>query len=102
MKYEILIVLNDKFNSSELKIWSFNFGRNLKRLNASDILLMSRGKRKLNYLVKNKKRGNFIQVNFQVLPEYIDFLSKELFLDTSVLRFIIFNISKKQKSKKIK
>ena len=43
--------------------------------------------------IKKKNRGNFIQVNFGILPDYIKQLSKELNLDSNVLRFLIFNIN---------
>lgn len=94
MVYEMMIVLTEDFNNAELKIWAFNFGKILKRLNASDISVISRGKRDLNYLIKNKNRGNFIQVNFDILPDSINQISKDLNLDTNVLRFLIFNVNK--------
>lgn len=93
MAYEMMIVLSEDFNNAELKIWAFNFGKILKRLNASDISVISRGKRDLNYIIKNKNRGNFIQVNFDILPEYINQIAKDLNLDTNVLRFLIFNLN---------
>jgi len=93
MVYEMMIVLTEDFNNAELKIWAFNFGKILKRLNASDISVISRGKRDLNYFIKNKNRGNFIQVNFDILPDCINQISKDLNLDTNVLRFLIFNVT---------
>nr|YP_009308899.1 ribosomal protein S6 [Toxarium undulatum]AOS86642.1 ribosomal protein S6 [Toxarium undulatum] len=94
MKYEMMVVLTEEYNNTELKIWAFNFGKILKKLNASDISVISRGKRDLNYLIKNRNRGNFIQVNFVILPDYIKQLSKDLNLDSNVLRFLIFNIDR--------
>lgn len=96
MKYEMVIVLTEEFNNTELKIWAFNFGKSLKRLNATDISVISRGKRNLNYAINNKNRGNFIQLNFSILPEYLKKLSKDLVLDAHVLRFLIFNTTKKK------
>ena len=93
MKYEMMVILTKEFSNTELKIWAFNFGKILKKLNASNISVISRGKRDLSYTIKNKNRGNFIQVNFGILPDYIKQLSKELNLDSNVLRFLIFNIN---------
>ena len=97
MKYEMMIVLTDEFNNTELKIWAFNFGKLLKKLKALDISVISRGKRNLSYSIKNKNRGNFIQVNFGILPDYLKQLSKDLNLDSNVLRFLIFNVNDKKK-----
>ena len=93
MKYELMVLLSEEFNNTELKIWAFNFGKMLKKLNASDISVISRGKRDLSYAIKNKNRGNFIQVNFEILPDYIKKLSKDLNVDSNILRFLIFTIN---------
>nr|YP_009028982.1 ribosomal protein S6 [Coscinodiscus radiatus]AGH28526.1 ribosomal protein S6 [Coscinodiscus radiatus] len=90
IKYEMIILLNEEFNDNELKTWAFNYAKALQNLNASDISVISRGKRKLAYLVKNQKQGNFIQINFSSLPKYIDTFSNDLKFDTNVLRFLIF------------
>ena len=90
LKYEMIILLNEEFNDNELKTWAFNYAKALQNLNASDISVISRGKRKLAYLVKNQKQGNFIQINFSSLPKYIDTFSNDLKFDTNVLRFLIF------------
>jgi hypothetical protein len=31
-KYEIMILLNEEFNDSELKTWVFNYAKNLKKI----------------------------------------------------------------------
>ena len=93
----MMVVLTEEFSNTELKFWAFNLGKALKRLNAKDISLVSRGKRELNYIIKSKNRGNFIQVNFDILPDYIKQLSKDLTSDTNVLRFLVFNINNSQK-----
>jgi small subunit ribosomal protein S6 len=90
IKYEMIILLNEEFNDNELKTWAFNYAKALQNLNASDISVISRGKRKLAYLVKNQKQGNFIQINFSSLPKYIETFSNDLKFDTNVLRFLIF------------
>nr|YP_010537220.1 ribosomal protein S6 [Hemiaulus sinensis]UYC31007.1 ribosomal protein S6 [Hemiaulus sinensis] len=91
MKYEMMILLTEEFNDSELKTWAFNYAKALRKLSASEISVISRGKRDLAYMIKNQKRGNFIQINFSSLPKYIDNFSDNLKLDTNVLRFLVLN-----------
>ena len=91
MKYEMMILLTEEFNDSELKTWAFNYAKALRKLSASEISVISRGKRDLSYLIKNQKRGNFIQINFSSLPKNIDNFSNSLKLDSNVLRFLVLN-----------
>jgi ribosomal protein S6 len=96
IKYEMLIVLNEEFNDNELKTWSFNFAKGLQSLNASEISVISRGKRDFAYSIKNRKKGNFIQINFLSLPKYIENFCSRLKLDTNVVRYLILNKQNKQ------
>ena len=91
IKYEMMILLTEEFNNSELKTWAFNFAKVLRKLSASEISVISRGKRELSYTIKNQKRGNFIQINFSSLPKYIDDFTNSLKLDSKVLRFLVLN-----------
>jgi ribosomal protein S6 len=91
IKYEIMIVLNEEFNENELKTWSFNYAKGLQSLNASEISVISRGKRDFAYLIKNYKKGNFLQINFLGLPKYINIFSRQLQLDINVVRYLILN-----------
>ena len=91
IKYEMMIVLKEEFNNSELKTWAFNYAKALRKLSASEISVISRGKRDLAYMIKDQKRGNFIQINFSSLPKYIDDLTNNLKLDSNVLRFLVLN-----------
>ena len=91
MKYEMMILLSEEFNDSELKTWAFNYAKALRKLSASEISVISRGKRDLAYMIKDQKRGNFIQINFSSLPKYIDNFTDSLKLDSNVLRFLILN-----------
>ena len=52
--YEIMIILTEEFNDSELKTWVFNYAKNLRKFNVSDISVISRGKHKLAYSIKKK------------------------------------------------
>ncbi len=90
-KYEMMILLTEEFNDSELKTWAFNYAKALQNLSASEISVISRGKRDLAYWIKNQKKGNFIQINFSSMPKYITNFSNNLKLDTNVLRFLILN-----------
>ena len=81
IKYEMMILLTEEFNDNELKTWAFNYAKTLRKLNVSEISVISRGKRDLAYEIANQKRGNFIQINF----------SSSLKFDSNVLRFLVLN-----------
>ena len=90
-KYEIMILLTEEFNDSELKTWVFNYAKNLRRFSVCDISVISRGKHNLSYEINNKSKGNYIQLNFSSMPKYIEEFSQILKLDPNVLRFLVFN-----------
>lgn len=90
-KYEMIILLTEEFNNSELKTWAFNYAKSLSKLSASEISVISRGKRDLAYDIKNQKKGNFIQINFSSLPKYLTEYTKDLKFDSNVLRFLVLN-----------
>jgi ribosomal protein S6 len=89
-KYEIMILLTEEFNDSELKTWVFNYAKNLRKFNVCDISVISRGKHNLAYPINDKMKGNYIQLNFSSMPKYISNFSKILQLDSNVLRFLVF------------
>ena len=91
IKYEMMILLTEKFNDNELKTWAFNYAKLLQKLNTSEISVISRGKRELAYQIKNQKRGNFIQINFSSIPKQIEKFSSSLKFDSNVLRFLVLN-----------
>jgi len=97
-KYEMMILLTEEFNDSELKTWAFNYAKALRKLSASEISVISRGKRDLAYWINNQEKGNFIQINFSSMPQYIDNFSKNLKFDTNVLRFLILNKQSAEKN----
>jgi small subunit ribosomal protein S6 len=92
-KYEIMILLTEEFNDSELKTWVFNYAKNLRKFNVCDISVISRGKHNLAYPIDNKLKGNYIQLNFSSVPKYIEDFSKTLKMDSNVLRFLVLNKS---------
>ena len=91
IKYEMMILLTEEFNDNELKTWAFNYAKTLRKLNASEISVISRGKRDLSYEIANQKRGNFIQINFSSIPKRVENFSSSLKFDSNVLRFLILN-----------
>ena len=90
-KYEIMILLTEEFNDSELKTWVFNYAKNLRKFSVCDISVISRGKHNLAYSINDKLKGNYIQLNFSSMPKYIENFSKILKVDSNVLRFLVFN-----------
>lgn len=90
-KYEIMILLTEEFNETELKSWSFNYAKNLRKFNVCEISVISHGKHNLAYPIENKLKGNYIQLNLSSMPKYIQDFSKLLKLDSNVLRFSVFN-----------
>ena len=90
-KYEIMILLTEEFNDSELKTWVFNYAKNLRKFNVCDISVISRGKHQLAYSVNKKMKGNYIQLNFLSMPKYIIDFSTSLKKNSNVLRFLVLN-----------
>ena len=90
-KYETMILLTEEFNDNELKTWVFNYAKNLRKFSVCDISVISIGKRNLEYPIKNRFKGNYIQLNFSSMPKYINNFSNILKMDSHVLRFSVFN-----------
>jgi ribosomal protein S6 len=90
-KYEIMILLPEEFNDSELKTWVFNYAKNLRKFSVCDISVISRGKHNLAYPINNTMKGNYIQLNFSSMPKYIRNFSNSLKMDSNVLRFLVLN-----------
>jgi ribosomal protein S6 len=90
-KYEIMILLTEEFNDSELKTWVFNYAKGLRKFNVCDISVISRGKHKLAYSINERSKGNYIQLNFSSMPKYINTFLQTLKLDSNVLRFLVLN-----------
>jgi ribosomal protein S6 len=90
-KYEIMILLTEEFNQSELKRWVVYFTKKLRRFSVCEISVISRGKRQLCYSIKKQMKGNYIQLNFSSMPKYLKNFSKLLNLDSNVLRFLVVN-----------
>ena len=87
----MMILLTEEFNDNELKTWAFNYAKILQNLSASEISVISRGKRDLAYGINTQKKGSFIQINFSSMPKYLNKFVGDLKFDTNVLRFLILN-----------
>ena len=90
-KYEMMILLTEEFNDSELKTWVFHYAKNLRKFSVCDISVISRGKHNLAYPINSRMKGNYIQLNFSSMPKYIINFSTILKMDSNVLRFLVFN-----------
>lgn len=90
-KYEVMILLTEEFNDSELKTWVFNYAKGLRKFNVCDISVISRGKHNLSYSISNRMKGNYIQLNFSSMPKYIKNFAETLKQDSNVLRFLVLN-----------
>ena len=101
-KYEIMILLTEEFNDNEIKAWVFNLVKILKQFSLSDISIISLGKLKLSYLIDNKVKCIYIQLNFSSIPKFVDNISKILKMDSHIIRFLVINKEEKNltKSKK--
>ena len=91
-KYEIMVVLTEEFNDNELKTWVFNYAKNLRKFNVCEISVISRGKHNFAYPIKDKRKGNYIQLNLSSIPKYIQNFSNLLKMDSNVFRFLVINL----------
>ena len=89
-KYEMMIIITEEFNDSELKTWVFDYAKSLKKFSGCDISVISRGKYNLAYRINNRLKGNYIQLNFSIMPKHINNFSNFLKMDSNVLRFSVF------------
>ena len=90
-RYEMMILLTEEFRDNELKSWGFDYVKRLRKFNVCNISVISRGKHNLAYPIKDRMKGNYIQLNFSSMPKYIDNFYKILKMDSNVLRFLVFN-----------
>lgn len=89
--YEIMVLLTSEFTDTELKSWAFDYIKTLRKFNACDISVISRGKRPLSYLVERNSQGHFLQFNFTTIPKYVKTYFESLEKDDKVLRAILFS-----------
>ena len=92
-KYEIMILLTEEFNDSQVKAWVFNYAKNLRKFSVCDISVISRGKQNLSYKIDNEVKGNYVQLNFSSVPKYLKNFLNLLKLDSHIVRFLILKKS---------
>jgi ribosomal protein S6 len=63
-KYEIMILLTEEFNDSELKTWVFNYAKNLRKFSVCDISVISRGKHNLAYPINDRMKRQLYSIKF--------------------------------------
>ena len=63
-KYEIMILLTEEFNDSELKTWVFNYAKSLRKFSVCDISVISRGKHNLAYPISNQQQRKLYSTKF--------------------------------------
>lgn len=90
--YEIMVLLTAEFTDSELKSWAFDYIKTLRKFKASDISVISRGKRPLSYSVFKNSQGHFLQFKFTTIPKYVKTYFESLQKDDKVLRSILFSV----------
>lgn len=88
-KYEMILILNEELNESELKTWAFKYASQLKELGAEEICVVSRGKRGLAYTIKNQNKCNFIEIKFLLVPGYLKEFKEIIEFDENILRSLI-------------
>jgi len=89
IKYEMILILNEELNESELKTWAFKYASQLKEFGAEEICVISRGKRNLAYTIKNQNQCNFIEIKFFLIPLYLKEFKEIIDLDENILRSLI-------------
>ena len=67
-KYEMMILLREEFNDSDLKVWAFNYAKALQNLSAAQISVISRGKRNLAYYALREPTVLLCNNNTKVVP----------------------------------
>jgi|TARA_B100000809_G_scaffold263632_1_gene317371 ribosomal protein S6 len=89
LKYEMVILLDEGLNDSELKTWAFQSANELQKLGGSEIFVVSKGKRNLSYPIKRQDKSNFIEFNFCISPKELKKFNSTVALDTNVVRSLI-------------
>jgi len=93
--YESMIVINSAYNENEIKKIIYPYIKELKKLGALSISIVTRGKRNLAYEIENHKTGYFIQLYFDSFPNILPIYKTKLNLDKNILRSVVINLSKK-------
>ena len=82
----------DTVTEVELKEIAFSYAQQLKKLGASDISVISRGRRDFAYTAKKAKTGYFVEMYFTSSPQVLPLYETKLKLDKNVIRYLITNL----------
>tara|TARA_B100000989_G_C19242046_1_gene344472 strand:- start:91 stop:399 length:309 start_codon:yes stop_codon:yes gene_type:complete len=91
--YESMVVLSSHCTEGELKEIAFSYAQQLKKLGASDISVISRGRRDFAYTTKKTKTGYFIEMYFTSSPQVLPLYETKLKLDKNVIRYLVTNLA---------
>lgn len=92
--YESMVVLSSNCTELELKTIAHSYAQQLKKLGASDISVVSRGRRDFAYTTKNAKIGYFVEMYFRSSPQILPIYQTKLKLDKNVIRSLITNLDR--------
>lgn len=92
--YESMVVVSSNCTEAELKTIAFSYAQQLKKLGASEISVVSRGRRDFAYPTKRIKTGYFVEMYFNSSPQILPILENKLRLDKNIIRSLITNLSK--------
>ena len=92
--YETRVIFSPKVSEEELKYYTLNYARQLYRLGAKHISIVSRGQCDFVYTIKSSKTGHFIEMGFFASPQVLPIYENKLRLDQNVLSHLILNTEK--------
>jgi ribosomal protein S6 len=91
--YESMVVISSQCTEPELKIIAFGYAQQLKKLGASNISVVSRGRRDFAYTTNSAKTGYFVEMHFASSPQILPLYENKLKLDKNVIRSLIINVN---------
>ena len=92
--YETRVIFSPMFFEEELKYYTLDYARQLYRLGAKHISIVSRGQCDFVYTIKSFEVGYFIEMCFLASPQILPMYENKLRLDQNVLSHLILNTEK--------
>lgn len=92
--YESMVVVASNCTEAELKTIAFSYAQQLKKLGASEISVISRGRRNFAYITKKIKTGYFVEIYFNSSPQILPIIENKLRLDKNIIRSLITHLLK--------
>jgi ribosomal protein S6 len=92
--YETRVIFSPQSSEEELKDYFFDYARQLYRLSAEDISIISLGQRDFVYPKRLFKAGYFIEMRFVASPQILPMYENKLRLDQNVLSYLVLNTEK--------